>query len=79
MGPLYDSIYRRWIAAIDDYNNFVYLDDGTIWSMSWFDTSTIYSWNVGDTVEIGVSDSFLNPNFLLNVNSMTYASGKAYN
>lgn len=78
MGPLYDSLYRRWIIAVDDYYNYVYLDDGSVWSMSWFDSSTVYAWNVGDTVIIGVSDSLFNPNFLLNVNSMTQASGKAF-
>lgn len=79
MGPFYDSLYRRWVAAIDDYNNLVYLDDGSVWSMSTFDFSIIYEWSVGDTVIIGVSDSIFNPNFLLNVDLMTYASGKAYN
>ena len=78
MGPLYDSFYRRWIIAIDDYSNLVYLDDGSVWNMSLFDASTIYEWSVGHTVIIGVSDSFFNPNFLLNVDLMTSASGKAY-
>lgn len=78
LGPLYHSPYRHWIVDIDDYNNMVYLEDGTVWSMSIFDTFTVTQWQVGDTILIGISDSYFNPNILLNVEFMTYASGKAY-
>jgi hypothetical protein len=78
LGPFYDSPYTRWIIDIDYYNNFVFLNDGTIWSMSFLDKWTISQWGIGNTVIIGVSDGIVNPNFLLNVDYMSQASGTAY-
>jgi hypothetical protein len=79
LGPVYGNPYTHWIAAIDYYNNVIYLEDGTIWSMSLFDSGIISEWVPNDTVIIGVTDGLLNPNFLLNVNLLTDAKGMVVN
>lgn len=78
LGPLYNGPHTHWIIAIDYYYNTVYLEDGSIWSMSSFDSSIVYSWEVNDTVIIGVNDALFSstrPNILINVNTLNYAAG----
>lgn len=78
LGPLYNGPFTHWIIAIDDYNNAVYLEDGSVWYMSSFDSSIIYNWVVNDTVIIGVNDGLFSssrPNILINVNTLNYAAG----
>lgn len=80
LGPIYNSIYTHWILAIDYYYNNVYLEDGSVWSMSSFDSGTVSRWMVNDTVIIGVNDGWLSssrPNILINVNMLNHASGMA--
>lgn len=79
LGPLYYGAYTYWIKAIDYINEKIYLNDGSIWSMSWFDTPIYNKWLPNDTVIIGVNDGSLstfNPNILINVSTLTYARGK---
>jgi hypothetical protein len=78
LGPIYNAPFTHWIVGIDYYNNSIYLEDGTIWHMSYFDESTTKKWVVNDTVIIGINDGWLsysNPNILINVNMLNYASG----
>lgn len=78
--PAYGSLYTHWIVAIDDYYNRVYLEDGSIWSMSAFDSQIVSQWIVGDVVIIGVNDGWLsssNPNVLINVAILDFAAGSA--
>jgi len=80
LGPLYNGFYTRWISAIDYYHNTVYLNDGSVWSMSAFDSSIVNKWLLNDTVIIGVNDwlfSSSNPNILINVNMLNFAAGLA--
>lgn len=80
LGPVYTSPYTRWIAAIDYYNDIIYLDDGSIWEMSLFDSGIIDEWLIDDPVIIGVNDGWLSstrPNILINVNMLNYAVGAA--
>lgn len=80
LGPIYNGPFTHWIAAIDYYNNIIYLEDGSRWSMSSFDSSIVYSWVLNDTVIIGVNDGLFSssrPNILINVNTLTYAAGAA--
>lgn len=72
--------YTNWITNIDYYYNIVYLQDGSKWNMSSFDSSTVYQWVIGDVVIIGVNDGFLSsskPNVLINVAMLNYAAGHA--
>lgn len=78
--PIYGSRLTHWITAIDDYNNIVYLEDGSIWYMSAFDKGTFTQWVPGDIVIIGVNDGWLfayNPNMLINVATLDFAVGAA--
>lgn len=78
LGPIYNAPFTHWITAIDYYNDVVYLEDGTIWNMSYFDDSIVRKWVVNDTVIIGINDSWLSssrPNILINVNMLNYATG----
>lgn len=78
--PSYGSIYTHWITGIDYYRNVLYLEDGSVWSMSTFDRSVISNWVPNDVVIIGVNDGWFssaNPNILINVNMNNYATGGA--
>lgn len=78
LGPIYNGLYTHWIVAIDYYYDIVYLEDGTVWNMSYLDDSIVRKWVVNDTVIIGINDSWLSsskPNILINVNMLNYATG----
>lgn len=80
LGPLYFGAYTNWIVQIDYFLDRIYLNDGTVWRMSPFDSSIISNWQINDTVIIGVNDgvfSSLRPNILINVNMLNYAAGYA--
>lgn len=76
--PICRGPYTHWIVGIDYYNHYIYLEDGTVWIMSAFDNNIVYRWMTGDCVLIGINDgcfSSSNPNILINVNTLDYASG----
>lgn len=78
IAPMYGSYYTHWIVAIDYYHNFVYLEDGSIWNMSSFDSQVVNQWVTGDVVIIGVNDGWLSslkPNVLINVAMVNFAAG----
>ena len=80
IAPMYGSIYTHWIIALDYYNNIVYLEDGSLWRMSSFDSHTVNEWIAGDIMIIGVNDgwfSSFSPNILINVAMLNYAVGAA--
>lgn len=81
LGPIYSGVYTHWIVAIDYFNDEVFLEDGSIWKMDWFDSSAINKWMVNDTVIVGVNESrsLVNPNILINVNVLNYARGICLN
>lgn len=76
LGPIYNGVYTHWIIAIDYYNKEVCLEDGTVWTVSGSDFSTLKKWLVNDTVIIGVNDSWFSskPNILINVNMLNYVA-----
>lgn len=78
LGPIYNAPCTHWIVGVDYYTNVVYLEDGTVWNMSYFSESTVRKWVVNDTVIIGINDGWLsssNPNILINVNMLNHAAG----
>ncbi|CCB90400.1 hypothetical protein WCH_CX17680, partial [Waddlia chondrophila 2032/99] len=78
LGPIYNGIYTHWILAIDYSNREVYLEDGSVWKMSWWDSSIVNQWLPNDTVIIGINDGWFsgsNPNMLINVNMNDHAIG----
>lgn len=78
LGPIYNGPFTHWIVSIDYYHDVVYLEDGSVWNMSYYDGSIVRKWVVNDTVIIGINDSWLSatrPNILINVNMLNYAAG----
>lgn len=76
LGPLVGLDY--YIVSIDPFG-YIYLNDGSYWRTSAFDSAIVSSWRVGETVIIGVNNGFLNlanPNILINVNRDVYATGE---
>lgn len=71
--PIKNSIYTYWIQAIDTVSSVVLLNDGTLWSVSGFDTSVMRTnWQVYDTVIMGINDDWISGsygNFLYNVDA----------
>lgn len=75
LGPIYNGIFTHWIIAINYYTQEIWLEDGSIWQVTGFDSSTFSKWLANDTVILGVNDGFLSsskPNILINVNTLTY-------
>lgn len=76
--PLFNSLYTHWVVGIDYYHNTVFLEDGSVWSMSSLDANVVDQWMINDVVIIGVNTGWLssyNPNILINVNMLNYAAG----
>lgn len=75
-GPVYNGVYTHWIIGINYYTQEIFLEDGSIWQVTGFDSSVFNKWLLNDTVIIGINDGFLSatkPNILINVNTLTYA------
>lgn len=78
LGPIYNGIYTHWIIAIDYNHREICLEDGSVWQMSWWDSSIVDQWLPNDTVIIGINDGWFsggNPNMLINVNMNDNAIG----
>jgi hypothetical protein len=72
------SIYTHWIVTIDYLYNRVYLEDGTVFYMSSFDSGIVAGWIPGDIVIVGLNNDALsawNPNILINVATLECAAG----
>ena len=80
-GPLYNGIYTYYITGIDYVNDLVYLNDGSSWGISVFDSSTSAKWFLNDTVILGVNNDPLSirPNILINVNMLNYVRATCLN
>lgn len=82
LGPLTSSLATHWIQHIDYYSGVIWLEDGSSWNMSWFDSNIVANFNVGDYVFIGTNDGWwrsMNPNILINLTDFEYARGKRIN
>ncbi len=81
LGPIYSGAYTHWIAGIDYFNDQVILEDGSVWDMSFWDSSVVGKWLINDTVIVGVNEasSVTKPNILINVNMVNYARGICLN
>lgn len=69
LSPIYHTIYNYQIAAYDDTNSMIWLNDGSVWSVSIWDYSQ--KWQIGDTIIIGNNDGYFSntkPNILINAN-----------
>lgn len=75
LGPIYHGLYTHWIVGINYYTQTIYLEDGSVWDVTGFDSSIFGKWLVNDTIVIGVNDGYLSstkPNILIDVNTLTF-------
>ncbi len=82
LGPIAYGLFTYWITTIDPMLGYVWLNDGSYWRTSAFDSSIVKKWLPGDTIVIGVNNDFLhltNPNILINVNTLTFATSECLN
>ncbi|PJD98190.1 MAG: hypothetical protein CK425_00450 [Parachlamydia sp.] len=81
LGPLYAGAHTYWVTGIDYINDIVYLNDGSSWGISVFDSSMISKWLLNDTVILGINNdsSSIRPNILINVNVLNYARATCLN
>ena len=73
VGPNLYGASSHWISFIDSYNSRIYLENGSCWQMSWFDSQTLSTWQPGDHIIIGnngyYSDSPLYDSLIINYNT----------
>lgn len=72
LGPVYNGIYTNWIVAIDQTKGNLLLQDGSLWQLSFAESSEYRNWLSNDTIIIGVNDGWFMgtyPNLLINVNT----------
>lgn len=80
LGPLCCGCYTYYIVGIDYVHREVYLNDGSVWQVSFWDNSILDTWCFDHAVIIGINDGYLshsNPNILINVNRMNYVIGSS--
>jgi hypothetical protein len=73
---------RHWIVSIDYFSNFVTLEDGSIWDVSFEDDGILRHWYVGDVVTIGINDgwdSAIRLNILVHFNTLNYVRAECLN
>lgn len=74
--------FNHKIIAYDDYLQMIWLDDGSVWSISGWDYSK--KWHIGDMIIVGMNDGFLSsthPHILINanlINKKGYADSLEY-
>ncbi len=71
--PYAYSPYLQYISSIDYYSGYVYLNDGTVWSVDSWDMQRLEGWLPGDVVISAVNNlsSYLYPYQLINLNVNT--------
>ena len=72
IGPFIGGFYTNYIIDIDYHYGKVYMLDGTVWNVSFFDKEILACWIIGDPIIFGVRDSILNPYILINANTDSY-------
>lgn len=73
---------NRVIVAIDYFNDELCLNDGSVWSISGFDSPVLNKWIVLDAIIIGHNDGFFSstrPNILINVETNSYVEARCVN
>lgn len=72
LGPFYDSMYTRWVVAINYITREVWLNDGAHFVITGDDALLLSEWLPGHTLIIGTNTgltSYKWPNILINVNT----------
>lgn len=78
-GPKLNSVYTKYVTAVDTYFDSIYLNDGSRWDLSWADSSITRHWMPNDIVIVGdnygwYSSSY--PSILINVSLNQYVCAK---
>lgn len=74
LDPIYHGVKNHIIIETDPIGCFIWLNDGSVWSVDWWDFTT--RWKIGHTIIIGVnggSKKGTEPNILINANLIQYA------
>lgn len=71
---LFSATKLYQITRIDRVSDIVYLNDGSSWGVSIFDSSLLYNWYAGDAVILGINNDPLSirPNILINPHTLNY-------
>lgn len=75
ISPMLGTTYTRQILGFNDANNYIYLSDNSVWTISPNDYHLYKKWAVGDIVMIGSNqgwDANIRPNILINATYRTY-------
>lgn len=73
--PQYTTLRARLITGFNDHYDYIYLDDGSVWSISFFDHDAMLKWCLNDEVIIGVNNGWDKqdlPNILINATINQY-------
>lgn len=73
--PILGTNYTFQITGFNDNYNYIYMNDGSVWSISPYDHSLYFDWMIGDIIIIGANvgwDSNIRPNVLINATHKTY-------
>lgn len=74
-GPKMNSIYTKYVTAIDLFCDAIYLNDGTRWDVSWADSTLTRHWMPNDVVIVGDNYGWYSgtyPYILINVSLNQY-------
>lgn len=73
VGPEVYGAHSHQVAAIDQVFGYVYLDNGSKWTTSFFDDSILSSWKAGDYIIVGNNPSgYYYDSILINYNTNEY-------
>lgn len=78
-GPKLNSLYTKFVSAVDLYNDAIYLNDGTRWDIFWADSSIIHHWAPSDVVILGDNYGWFSnfyPHILINVSLNQYVCAR---
>lgn len=76
------DIHVHWIEDIDYQTRLIRLEDGSIWSINWFDGGVMKSFGRYNIVIVGTNDGWFrgsNPNILICIANHKYIRGKVIN
>lgn len=82
IGPFHNGIFTHWVVGFDDISGVIYLEDGSVWRVSPFDSTLTRQWLLEDRVIIGVNtgwNSDTHPNILINVRKVNYIRADCLN
>jgi hypothetical protein len=78
-GPRFNSIYTKYVTAVDLYSDAIYLSDGARWDIAWADSTLTRHWMPNDVVIVGDNYGWYSgtyPYILINVSLNQYVCAR---